>query len=38
MKMESPVTSPVAGVVRQVFTAEKRAVNPGAPLFAVEPA
>ncbi|WP_221796767.1 urea carboxylase [Aquisediminimonas sediminicola] len=38
MKMESPVTSPIAGVVRQVFTAEKQAVNPGAPLFAVEAA
>lgn len=37
MKMECPVLSPVSGRVRKLYTAEKQTVNPGSPLFAVEP-
>jgi urea carboxylase len=38
MKMECPVLSPVTGIVRKIYIAEKQPVNPGAALFAVEPA
>lgn len=37
MKMESPVVSPVAGTLRRLYVAEKQAVNPGTPMFAIEP-
>jgi urea carboxylase len=36
MKMESPVTSPVSGIVRKLYPAERQPVSPGSPLFAVE--
>ncbi|MEP7222769.1 MAG: urea carboxylase [Novosphingobium sp.] len=36
MKMESPVISPVSGVVRKIYPAERQPVSPGSPLFAVE--
>ncbi len=36
MKMESPVVSPVGGVVRRIYTPERKSVTPGAPLLAVE--
>ena len=35
MKTECDVDSPVAGVVRQVYVAEKQPVSPGAPLLAI---
>jgi urea carboxylase len=36
MKMESEVVSPAAGIVRRIYVQEKQAVNPGAPLLAIE--
>ena len=36
MKMESPVVSPVGGVVRRIYAPERKSVTPGAPLLAVE--
>jgi urea carboxylase len=36
MKMESEVNSPAAGIVRRIYVQEKQAVNPGAPLLAIE--
>ncbi|MEP6867331.1 MAG: urea carboxylase [Novosphingobium sp.] len=36
MKMESPVISPVSGIVRKLYPAERQPVSPGSPLFAVE--
>ena len=36
MKMESAVTSPVSGTIRKIYVAERQAITPGAPLFAVE--
>ncbi|HEY3697012.1 urea carboxylase [Phenylobacterium sp.] len=38
MKTECDVPSPAAGVVRQVYAAEKQAIAPGAPMIALEPA
>ena len=37
MKMESPVRSPFAGMVRGIYVSERKLVTPGAPLFAIEP-
>jgi urea carboxylase len=37
MKTECDVDTPVSGVVRQVYVAEKQAVSPGAPMIAIEP-
>ncbi len=38
MKTECDVTSPSAGVVRQVYAQERQAIAPGAPMIALEPA
>jgi urea carboxylase len=38
MKMECDVPSPSAGIVRQVYAAERQAIASGAPLIALEPA
>jgi urea carboxylase len=38
MKTECDVSSPAAGVVRQVYAQEKQAISPGAPMIALEPA
>ncbi|MDP1874198.1 urea carboxylase [Phenylobacterium sp.] len=38
MKTECDVTSPSAGIVRQVYAQERQAIAPGAPMIAVEPA
>ena len=37
MKMESQVASPVSGVVRRVYTAERQPISPGGAILAVEP-
>jgi urea carboxylase len=36
MKMESPVTSPVSGIVRRVYVKEKQPLAPGGAMLAVE--
>ena len=38
MKTECDVPSPEAGVVREVYAAERRAISAGAPIIALEPA
>jgi urea carboxylase len=38
MKMECPVPSPAAGVVRRVYVAEGQVIQPGAAMLAIEPA
>ncbi len=38
MKMESPVVSPIAGVLHALYVGEKQQVSPGTPLFSVAPA
>jgi urea carboxylase len=38
MKMECPVPSPSAGVVRRVYVSEGQVIHPGAAMLAIEPA
>ncbi len=38
MKMECPVPSPAAGVVRRVYVSEGQVIQPGAAMLAIEPA
>jgi len=38
MKMECPVPSPSAGVVRRIYVSEGQVVQPGAAMLAIEPA
>ena len=38
MKMECPVPSPAAGVVRRVYVSEGQVIHPGAAMLAIEPA
>ncbi len=38
MKTECDVASPEAGVVREVYAAERQAIAAGAPMIALEPA
>lgn len=38
MKMECQVTSPIAGIVRQVYVAERQPISPGGAMLAIEPA
>ncbi len=38
MKMECPVPSPQAGVVRRVYVSEGQVIQPGAAMLAIEPA
>ncbi len=38
MKTECDVTSPSAGVVREVYAQERQAIAPGAQMIALEPA
>jgi len=38
MKMECPVISPAAGVVRRVYVSEGQVIHPGAAMLAIEPA
>jgi urea carboxylase len=38
MKMECPVPSPSAGVVRRVYVSEGQVIQPGAAMLAIEPA
>ena len=37
MKMESPLESPASGMVVALYTKERQAVEPGAPMFALRP-
>ncbi len=37
MKMECDVPAPQAGIVRAVYVEPRQAINPGAPVIALEP-